>query len=107
LLKKLHYSLKCTKFIPERRNDILTIDVRYHYAVRFCEIEDSFGIDEIFFLDELGFNVSMRTRFGRSLIGTTPIETVPAIRTRNLSVCSAIRRNGVFFIKLFIIHILV
>ncbi len=59
------------------------------------------SIDEskIFFLDEVGFNVSMRSRRDRSLIGSRAVYTVPNIRSRNILVCSLISKNGIFLYK--------
>ena len=53
----------------------------------------------IFFLDEVGFNVSMRSKFGRSKVGTTPFITVPNIRSRNISVCCCMSKSGQIFKK--------
>jgi hypothetical protein len=35
---------------------------------------------DLYFLDEVGFNVSMRSRRGRSLVGKKAVLTVPSIR---------------------------
>ncbi|KAI5151468.1 hypothetical protein ENBRE01_2160 [Enteropsectra breve] len=50
---------------------------------------------KFFFINEVGFNVSMRTRSGRSIRGTTPIHTVAYIRSRNISVCCAMSKSGI------------
>ena len=42
----------------------------------------------------MGFSVAMRTRRGRSLVGTRAIQRVQGIRTRNISVCCSISKNG-------------
>jgi transposase len=49
-----------------------------------------------FFIDEVGFNVSMRIKRGRSLSGTRAIQTVTKIRSRNISVCCSMSKNGKF-----------
>jgi hypothetical protein len=51
-------------------------------------------------LDEVGFNVSMRKGYGYSLIGTPASIRVPSIRSRNVSVCAVMCRNGVFSYKI-------
>jgi hypothetical protein len=51
-------------------------------------------------VDEVGFNVSMRRKFGRYLQGTTSITTVPAIKSRNISICCAMSKSGVLFKKI-------
>jgi transposase len=51
----------------------------------------------IIFVDEVGFNVSMRARRGRSLRGTPATHVVPSLRTRNISVCCAMNTTGILF----------
>lgn len=57
-----------------------------------AEIDDS----KIYFLDEVGFNISMHSRQGRSLRGTRAIKVIPALRSRNISICSVMSKNGLF-----------
>ena len=49
----------------------------------------------IYFIDEVGFNVSMRLSRGRSVKGSRAVKVVPSIRSRNISVCCAISREGI------------
>ena len=51
--------------------------------------------DSFIFLDEVGFNVSLRINRGRSKIGTPATHVVRSIRSRNISICCAMTRNGV------------
>jgi len=95
-LKAMHYSLKMLKLIPERRNNANTIEMRKQYAIEFEKITDNYPDTNIFFIDEVGFNVSMRTNKGRAKIGKTPVLTVRNIRSKNISVCCAIARSGIF-----------
>jgi hypothetical protein len=53
----------------------------------------------IFFLDEMGFNVSMKRKRGRSLCGERVVLSVPVIRNRSISVCCAITKHRAFFYK--------
>jgi len=55
------------------------------------QVDDS----NIFFVDELGFSVSMRSRRGRSLKGTRVVQVVPGLRSRNLSVCCAMSKSKI------------
>lgn len=86
--------------IPVRRNIEKTIDIRYKYARTFYELEEMFSDRNIFFIDEVGFQVSMRVTKGRSLIGSTPNIRVPNIRSRNISVCCAISKYCLKFKKI-------
>ncbi|KII75143.1 hypothetical protein RF11_10436 [Thelohanellus kitauei] len=72
----MHFSLKSVRAIPEKRNDEHTILVRKAYAESFTLIEEQFPWRNIIFLDEVGFNVSMRIKKGRSLVGTTPVSNI-------------------------------
>nr|XP_004212365.2 uncharacterized protein LOC101237169 [Hydra vulgaris] len=51
--------------------------------------------DKIFFIDEVGFSLSMQVRRGRSLAGKRATQTVTNIRSRNISVCYAMNKNGI------------
>jgi transposase len=83
-------------FIPERRNDESSIEARYRYALQFLELSQRGDPDKIFFLDELGFNVSMRSTRGWAPVGERATQVVPGLRTRNISVCCTMSRNGAF-----------
>ena len=67
------YTLKRATVIPVRQNDERTLEARYDYSVRFMEILSSTNEDHIFFVDEVGFNVSMRSKRGRVLVGSPAV----------------------------------
>ncbi|KAI5152145.1 hypothetical protein ENBRE01_2602, partial [Enteropsectra breve] len=98
-LKSFNYSFKRTHSIPERRNSLEVLDQRAVYADRimtkFSQLDDT----HVYYIDEVGFCVSMRTRGGRSLRGTTPVHVVPGLRSRNVSVCCAMNKNGIVSYK--------
>jgi len=48
----------------------------------------------VIFIDETGFQITMRRFHGRSQIGTRAISIVPALRTRNKTVIAAFSRVG-------------
>ncbi|KAI5151528.1 hypothetical protein ENBRE01_2198 [Enteropsectra breve] len=98
-LKSFNYSFKRTHLIPERRNDNQVILKRAEYAVEFMAKLSSMSDENIYYIGDVGFNVSMRTRGGRSLRGTTPIDIVPGLRTRNVSVCCAMNKSGILLYK--------
>lgn len=97
ILKAFHYSFKRTSSIPERRNDPATIDLRYEFAVKMVDLI-AFR-DRWFFLDEIGFNVSMRTKYGWSVKGIRANVSVPQIRSRNFSCCATMSIGGLFYFK--------
>jgi len=96
-LKDLHYSLKMLKCVPEKRNDVNTLEIRKQYAIDFENITDNYPDTNIFFIDEVGFNVSMRINKGWSKIGETPIAKVKNVKSKNISVCCAYSRSGISF----------
>ena len=100
-IKGFNYSLKRTSFIPERRNTPSTILERKSYSEAFL----SFDINKVYFLDEAGFQYSMRRSKGRSAKGTKAAKVVPVIRSKNISLCACISNTSVFFSRLWTAHI--
>ncbi len=49
----------------------------------------------LIFLDEVGFCLSMRVGYGRSLVGNKATMVAPAVRSRNISVMAAMTSNGI------------
>jgi transposase len=98
-IKNFSYTLKRVSPTPERRNNKISIRNRYVYAKQFRCLSREIGHDNIFFLDEVGFNVSMRITRGRSFKGEKAVKVVPALRTRNISICCTMSKNGTFFYK--------
>lgn len=98
-LKSLNYSLKSLKLIPQRRNAGDVLNTRKTYSEEFQRIEESYPPNKIIFLDEVGFNISLRIRHGRAPIGVTPTTIVSNIRSKNISVCCAMTRCGMLYKK--------
>lgn len=96
-INSFSYTLKRTSLIPKRRNDANAINDRFLYASKFLQFVSECDGENFIFVDEVGFNVSMRCRRGRSLKGTRAVHIVPTIRSRNISICSAITKNGHFY----------
>ena len=94
-IKEFNYSLKRVQIIPERRNAESNLEVRQEYANRFTELQMELYPDTFIFLDEVDFNVSLRVNRSRSKIGTPATQTVASIRSRNISICCAMSRNGI------------
>ena len=75
-LLNLHYSFKRFVLIPERRNLPENIVARREYATSFLNLISENTEDQIYFLDEVGFCVSMRQRYGRASVETSPYVVV-------------------------------
>jgi transposase len=99
-LEKFHYTFKNLGKIPIIRNSPERIEERYLYALEFFGILGEVPDSKIFFVDEAGYNIAMRSRKGRSLRGEPAYLEVPCIRSRNVSVCCAMNKYGVTFKKI-------
>ncbi|KAG0421621.1 hypothetical protein DMUE_6280, partial [Dictyocoela muelleri] len=99
-IKGFHYSLKRLSIVPIRRNNRDTIESRYLYAQNFLRLLSENDGSNLIFLDECGFQVSMRKNRGRSLKGSKAISIVQNIRSKNISVCAAIVKNCVLHHKI-------
>ena len=91
------YSVKRVRIQPERRNDDEAIEARISYAKSFLELVSTVPAQSILFIDEVGFNISMRTRLGRSLRGTRAVQVVPSLRSRNISICCAMNNHQIVY----------
>ena len=94
-IENFSYSLKRVNLIPVRRNDEISVIDRKVYALKFIDMTSELEDYEFVFIDEVGFNVSMRSSRGRAPIGTPATLTVPSIRSRNISICCAMNKNGI------------
>lgn len=94
ILNDFHYTLKRLHLIPERRNNENVLEERRQYAFSFTFLPASFSEEEMIFIDEVGFNVTLRTT-RRSLVGTPATQIVPSIRSRNISVICALNIYGI------------
>jgi transposase len=94
-----NYSFKRISLIPSRRNEEDVLNLRFIYAQKFLKILSMFDKSNLYFVDEVGFNISLRSRSGRSLRGTRAIHVVPGLRSRNISVCCAISKFGILYYK--------
>jgi hypothetical protein len=55
--------------------------------------------EKIFFLDEVGFNISMRSSRGYSRKGEAASIRVPSLRSRNISICAVMNKIGMYSYK--------
>jgi transposase len=94
--KNFHYSLKQITLVPERRNCERTINLRAEYGNVFFVNFFSFEEYELIFVDEVGFSVSSRTKFGRSRVGSSVYVPTATIKSKNISVIAAMTKHGMF-----------
>jgi transposase len=98
-LHDFHYTLKRIHCLPERRNTHETLEVRASYAEGFMHLLSIIDHSKIFFLDEVGFCATLRSKRGWAPKGHPAIQTVAQIRSRNISVFCAMNINGIFYYK--------
>ncbi|MGL6009021.1 MAG: IS630 family transposase, partial [Culicoidibacterales bacterium] len=89
------YSLKRIHCVPIRRNIQDTLEERRKYALDYISLQSQYSESQFIFVDETGFNISMRSTRGRSLLGTPATQIVPQIRSRNISICCAMSVSGI------------
>lgn len=95
-LKNFNYSLKRVINLPARRNTPSQIEQRKNYAMEFYNMTLQQDGRNIIFIDELGFNASMRCKRGYAPSGKAPIQKVRQIKSRNISICCAMSREGTY-----------
>ena len=94
-IKGFNFSFKRTSRIPERRNCSSTISIRKTYALEYMAHLAAMPEANIIFIDEVGFSVSMRSGYGRALVGRPAVQRVPYLRSRNISICCAINKHEI------------
>lgn len=98
-LKSMNYSFKRVKFVSDASVSEITLDKRKKYSRIFYDLLTQVPDKNIFFIDEVGFCVTMRSKYGTAKIGTTPVCRVPTLRSRNNSICCAMNKTGDIFYK--------
>ncbi|KII68698.1 hypothetical protein RF11_01057 [Thelohanellus kitauei] len=88
-----------TRLVPIFQNTGETIQKRYDYAISFFEVYLDFITmplhmsEDVIYIDETGFNLHLRRKFGRSLNGKRVAITVSSSKGVNIRVCAAMH-NG-------------
>ena len=94
LLVSFHYTIKRTSVVVGRASSVDVIQARQLYAAQYLTIMSR--REAMYFIDETGFCVSMRRRVGRARTGERAVVHVPAIRTKNISLCAAYNIESMF-----------
>jgi transposase len=97
-LKEFHYTVKRVSLIPEKRNTPEVIDKRYDYAVQFNGILPYH--EKIFFLDEMGIQIWMRSSRGSSIKGTRANKKVKLVKGKNYSIAVCMNRESLYFYEM-------
>ncbi|OMJ21585.1 hypothetical protein AYI70_g3398 [Smittium culicis] len=96
---RFFYNLKRIGILSIRRNDEENLNSREEYSKIYTDYTATFDEEEFFFVDEVGFSVSLRPLYGRSKKGTSPVCVAHKIRSRNISTCFTANKNGFKFFK--------
>ena len=95
-VRTFYYRFKRTSLIPEKRNDPTRIDERYFYSRQFAQLDE----DKLYFLDETGYQFTMRRRYGWSNRGSRANKTVSQIRSKNISVSAVMSKSSLFYFEI-------
>ena len=99
VLSDFHYSWKRTSIQPIARNDEESLELRKRYADLYMTLLGTHSERQFVFVDEMGINLSLRSRYGRSPIGSRAVHVVASLRSRNISVCAAMTTEGIIHFK--------
>ncbi|KRH91812.1 hypothetical protein M153_236760002, partial [Pseudoloma neurophilia] len=70
------------------------------YANTFLRLISEDDGNNCFFIDEVGFQLSIRRTRGISLIGTRATTTVPGLRSNDINACAIISKHEILHYKL-------
>jgi transposase len=99
LTEKIKYTVKLLRAMPLSRNCPATIQSRKEYALHFLSNAPA-DRRQILWIDECGFNLHIRRKFGRAKIGMRASVTVANNRGTNISVSAAMNEEGLLYEQL-------
>ena len=98
VLKRFHYSFKRISLVPMARNTSDAIQKRYEYAIQYNQL--MVDKEKLFFIDKMGVQIWSRRSGGRAPIGKRASKVVKQIRSRNYSICAAMRSDSLYFFEI-------
>jgi transposase len=98
-LTRIGYTVKILRVMPLSRNCPATIQARLEYAQRYLGDAPP-DHKNIVWVDECGFNLHLRRRFGRARRSDRASIAVANSRGRNISVCAAMSEEGFLYERL-------
>ncbi|GAA5811717.1 hypothetical protein MFLAVUS_005158 [Mucor flavus] len=84
---------------PVARNSAENREKRYQWAKKWVQITDMSFLENCVFVDEVGFNINMRSSNTRSLKGTPAVIETPSTRAISLMILGAITAHDVISIE--------
>lgn len=99
-LKNVHITFKRLKVVAERSITEENMQQRRLYAQEFQDLLTEQPDSNIFFIDEVGMSISMRSKYGWAPVNESPVRTAPGVRSKNFSVCCCMNKYGNIFYKM-------
>lgn len=96
-IKSFHFSFKRVQKIAHSVTTPENLQQRKEHSIWFLRQYNSGRL--IIYLDEVGFQVSMRRHYGRSKKGVRAQKVVKSIKTRNISVIAGMTSTSLYYYK--------
>jgi transposase len=96
-IKGFNYSFKRLHVVTERSLSQDIMNKRKEYAFNF--IQKTRLTQNIFFIDETGFQIEMRPFYGYSPINTPAVTSSPMIKSKNITVMACLSTTSLFYYK--------
>jgi transposase len=95
----LNYTFKLLREVPISRNSPEQVERIFAYAVYYNNNAPNDAL-ELIWVDETGFNLHIRRKFGRAQKGHRASIQVPTQRGKNISIAAAMSYNGLLTISI-------
>lgn len=99
LINEFCYNIKLTKAEHQCAANVNATKDVYEYASEFTRCLNGVGKNKIYFINELMFSVSTRSRGGNNAIDFTSKHGSPRLKTRNLCLYTIISMNEILHIE--------
>ncbi|OAD71749.1 hypothetical protein PHYBLDRAFT_170411 [Phycomyces blakesleeanus NRRL 1555(-)] len=100
LVKKCALTMKKLEKLPEKRDDISTIEMRRERILEWQQLADFNYLSNCVFIDEADFNMHIKSTFGRSVSGTLAKTTVPMQRGVSITILGTMCKRGIVSLSL-------
>ncbi|OAD71776.1 hypothetical protein PHYBLDRAFT_170433 [Phycomyces blakesleeanus NRRL 1555(-)] len=100
LVKKCALTMKELEKLPEKRDDVSTIEMRQDRILKWQQLADFNYLSNCVFIEEAGFNMHIKRTFGRSVSGTPAKTTVPTQRGVSITILGAMCERGIVSLSL-------
>ncbi|OAD67627.1 hypothetical protein PHYBLDRAFT_151142 [Phycomyces blakesleeanus NRRL 1555(-)] len=95
LVKKCALTMKKLEKLPEKRDDVSTIEMRQDHILEWQQLADFNYLSNCVFINEAGFNMHIKRTFGHSVSGTPAKTTVPMQRGASITILGAMCKREI------------